>query len=145
MKAIRDFIFIVCGLVAIAGCSTKEPKAGGKDQDDANALAKKKIVGTWVNCDSEFGETKVTARVCRTVEFKDDNKGIITHGDQTKENIAWAVSGNELRIDLTDSRIDSMFFAFTDTLYLATLSKDSTRSNLDLKAKNKNIVYHLTK
>jgi len=149
----KVFAYLVIGILILTSCSTdipgtdNNPNISSSDLriSDSLQLNNENIIGTWTNCSSEFDGVVETANECRTIEFKTDHKGVVKLGDSIKENFGWTISERLLRIELFDQIRDSFYRDFSDTLYQTTLTKYDPRWNLELKAKNKNITYHLVK
>lgn len=103
------------------------------------------IIGNWTNCETTSGGLTATANVCRTIEFKKDNSAVITYPSKEKQVINWTISNDQLVINLTGNKSDAVNRTLTDSIYETYLTQDNLGFHLELKAKNKDLIYYLEK
>lgn len=103
------------------------------------------ILGNWTNCATISGGVQSVANVCRTIEFKKNNTAVITYPSKEKQVVNWTISDDQLIINLTGRKSDAVNRILTDSIYKMTLTKDSIGLDLELRSKNKDLIYSLRK
>ncbi len=151
MQHITNFIL---GLVFLtASCGQADNKATNKSEKQTLQssdslqtsinLPNRDILGVWTNCATSSGGVTMTANVCKMIEFKSDNSAIITYPSQEKQVVNWTLTDDLLLIRLTGDKSAEINRTFTDSIYEARLTQDSISFDLELKAKNKDVIYYL--
>lgn len=139
------FLTASCGLADNKATDTSEKQtfySSDSLQSSIN-LPNTNILGVWTNCATSSGGVTMTANVCKIIEFKSDNSAIITYPSQEKQIVKWTLTNDLLVINLTGNKSDNVNRTLTDSLYEVHLTQDSISFDLELKAKNKDVIYYL--
>jgi hypothetical protein len=83
------------------------------------------------------------ANVCRKIEIKNDRTAVVTYPSQEKQVIYWSILNDEFVIQLTGNKGDPVNRILTDSIYEMHLTEEVTGFRLQLKAKNRDLIYYL--
>ena len=106
-------------------------------------LTKKNILGSWTNCATRSSGVVIKVNVCKIIEFKSDNSAVITYPSKEKQIVNWTISNDQLIINLTENKSYAVNRMLTDSIYETYLKQDSIGFDLELKVKNKDVIYFL--
>lgn len=105
--------------------------------------AKSNIIGVWTHCASRVNGVAITANACKIIEFKRDKSAVITYPTQEKELLHWTMANDLLMIDLTENKGDGYNRTLGDSMYEVHVEQDSVSFQLELRAKNKDVIHYL--
>lgn len=150
----RHIIIYIWGLVFLTtSCGQTDYKTTDTPEKQSLSLAdslmtpinsaNRNIIGVWTNCATRSNGATMTANVCKIIEFKSDNSAIITYPSQEKQVVNWTMTNDLLVINLMGNKVDGFYRTLTDSIYEVDLKQDSVSFDLELKAKNKDVIYYL--